>query len=35
MRLVSTEEGNAITPDGQRCKLEPVVKTAEAIRGGV
>lgn len=33
--FASTEEGNAITPDDQRRKLELVVKTAEAIWGGV
>ena len=31
----STEEGNAITEDDQKRKLELVVKTAEAIWGGV
>lgn len=31
--FASTEEGNAITPDDQRRKLELVVKTAEAIWG--
>ncbi len=33
--FASTEEGNAITPDDQKRKLELVVKTAEAIWGGV
>ncbi len=33
--FASTEEGNEITPDDQRCKLELVVKVAEAIWGGV
>ncbi|MCB1465468.1 MAG: 5-methyltetrahydropteroyltriglutamate--homocysteine S-methyltransferase [Nitratireductor sp.] len=33
--FASTEEGNAITEDEQRRKLELVVKTAEAIWGGV
>ncbi len=33
--FASTEEGNAITEDDQRRKLELVVKTAEAIWGGV
>ena len=33
--FASTEEGNVITPDDQRRKLELVVKTAEAIWGGV
>jgi 5-methyltetrahydropteroyltriglutamate--homocysteine methyltransferase len=33
--FASTEEGNALTPDQQRAKLELVVKTAEAIWGGV
>ncbi len=33
--FASTEEGNAITPDDQRRKLELVVRTAEAIWGGV
>lgn len=33
--FASTEEGNAITPDDQRRKLELVVKTAEAIWGEV
>ena len=33
--FASTEEGNAITPDDQRRKLELVVATAEAIWGGV
>lgn len=33
--FASTEEGNAITADDQRRKLELVVKTAEAIWGGV
>jgi 5-methyltetrahydropteroyltriglutamate--homocysteine methyltransferase len=33
--FASTEEGNKITPDDQRRKLELVVKTAEAIWGGV
>ena len=33
--FASTEEGNAITFDDQRRKLELVVKTAEAIWGGV
>jgi 5-methyltetrahydropteroyltriglutamate--homocysteine methyltransferase len=33
--FASTEEGNIITPDDQRRKLELVVKTAEAIWGGV
>jgi len=31
--FASTEEGNAVTPDDQRRKLELVVKTAEAIWG--
>ena len=31
----STEEGNKVTMDDQRRKLELVVKTAEAIWGGV
>lgn len=31
--FASTEEGNAITPDEQKAKLELVVKTAEAIWG--
>ncbi|MCY1561355.1 hypothetical protein D9M68_985970 [compost metagenome] len=31
----STEEGNAITVDDQKRKLELVVKTAEAIWGSV
>ena len=33
--FASTEEGNSITPDDQKRKLELVVKTAEAIWGGV
>ncbi len=33
--FASTEEGNEITPDDQRRKLELVVKTAEEIWGGV
>lgn len=33
--FASTEEGNAITSDDQRRKLELVVQTAEAIWGGV
>lgn len=33
--FASTEEGNAITFDDQRRKLELVVKTAEAVWGGV
>ncbi len=33
--FASTEEGNAITVDDQKRKLELVVKTAEAIWGGV
>jgi 5-methyltetrahydropteroyltriglutamate--homocysteine methyltransferase len=33
--FASTEEGNKITDDDQRRKLELVVKTAEAIWGGV
>ncbi|MEM1164236.1 MAG: 5-methyltetrahydropteroyltriglutamate--homocysteine S-methyltransferase [Pseudomonadota bacterium] len=33
--FASTEEGNAITADDQRRKLDLVVKTAEAIWGGV
>ena len=33
--FASTEEGNTITPDDQRRKLELVVKTAEAIWGEV
>jgi 5-methyltetrahydropteroyltriglutamate--homocysteine methyltransferase len=33
--FASTEEGNAITEDGQKRKLDLVVKTAEAIWGGV
>ena len=33
--FASTEEGNTITRDDQRRKLELVVKTAEHIRGGV
>lgn len=33
--FASTEEGNAITEDDQRRKLDLVVKTAEAIWGGV
>ncbi len=33
--FASTEEGNIITPDDQRRKLELVVETAEAIWGGV
>jgi 5-methyltetrahydropteroyltriglutamate--homocysteine methyltransferase len=33
--FASTEEGNVITPDEQKAKLELVVKTAEAIWGGV
>ena len=31
--FASTEEGNAITPDEQRAKLELVVQTAQAIWG--
>ena len=33
--FASTEEGNAITEDDQKRKLELVVQTAEAIWGGV
>jgi len=33
--FASTEEGNAVTPDDQRRKLELVVATAEAVWGGV
>jgi 5-methyltetrahydropteroyltriglutamate--homocysteine methyltransferase len=33
--FASTEEGNALTQDEQRRKLELVVKTAEEIWGGV
>ena len=33
--FASTEEGNTVTEDDQRRKLELVVKTAEAIWGGV
>lgn len=33
--FASTEEGNALTPDQQRAKLELVVQTAEAIWGEV
>jgi 5-methyltetrahydropteroyltriglutamate--homocysteine methyltransferase len=33
--FASTEEGNALTADQQRRKLELVVRTAEAIWGGV
>ena len=33
--FASTEEGNAVTEDDQKRKLELVVKTAEAIWGGV
>jgi 5-methyltetrahydropteroyltriglutamate--homocysteine methyltransferase len=33
--FASTEEGNALTPDQQRAKLELVVRTAEAIWGEV
>jgi 5-methyltetrahydropteroyltriglutamate--homocysteine methyltransferase len=33
--FASTEEGNAITEDDQKRKLELVVRTAEAIWGGV
>src|SRR5690606_822604 len=33
--FASTEEGNLVTEDDQRRKLELVVKTAEAIWGGV
>ena len=33
--FASTEEGNVLTPDDQKRKLELVVKTAEAIWGGV
>ena len=33
--FASTEEGNAITPDDQKRKLELVVRTAEAVWGGV
>ena len=33
--FASTEEGNKITPDDQRRKLELIVQTAEAIWGGV
>ena len=33
--FASTEEGNKLSPDDQRRKLELVVKTAEEIWGGV
>jgi 5-methyltetrahydropteroyltriglutamate--homocysteine methyltransferase len=33
--FASTEEGNEVTADDQKRKLELVVKTAEAIWGGV
>ncbi|MBT8077814.1 MAG: 5-methyltetrahydropteroyltriglutamate--homocysteine S-methyltransferase [Gammaproteobacteria bacterium] len=33
--FASTEEGNVITPDDQRRKLELVVRTAESVWGGV
>jgi 5-methyltetrahydropteroyltriglutamate--homocysteine methyltransferase len=33
--FASTEEGNAVTEDDQKRKLELVVKTAEAVWGGV
>lgn len=33
--FASTEEGNALTPDDQRRKLDLVVRTAEAVWGGV
>lgn len=33
--FASTEEGNSITPDDQRRKLELVLETAEAIWGGI
>ena len=33
--FASTEEGNKITPDDQRRKLELVVKLAEELWGGV
>ena len=33
--FASTEEGNAISADNQRRKLELIVKTAEAVWGGV
>ncbi|MEM9196335.1 MAG: hypothetical protein AAGD12_00640 [Pseudomonadota bacterium] len=33
--FASTEEGNAITLDDQKRKLDLVVRTAEAIWGGV
>jgi 5-methyltetrahydropteroyltriglutamate--homocysteine methyltransferase len=33
--FASTEEGNAITEDDQRRKLDLVVRTAEAVWGGV
>jgi 5-methyltetrahydropteroyltriglutamate--homocysteine methyltransferase len=33
--FASTEEGNALTVDQQRRKLELVVRTAETIWGGV
>jgi 5-methyltetrahydropteroyltriglutamate--homocysteine methyltransferase len=33
--FASTEEGNALTEDDQKRKLELVVKTAEAVWGGV
>ncbi|MDH4107315.1 MAG: 5-methyltetrahydropteroyltriglutamate--homocysteine S-methyltransferase [Gammaproteobacteria bacterium] len=33
--FASTEEGNSLTPDQQKKKLELVVRTAEAIWGGV
>jgi 5-methyltetrahydropteroyltriglutamate--homocysteine methyltransferase len=33
--FASTEEGNLVTADDQRRKLELVVRTAEAIWGGV
>ena len=33
--FASTEEGNKITADNQKRKLELVVKTADAIWGGI
>ncbi|WP_417607435.1 hypothetical protein [Primorskyibacter flagellatus] len=33
--LASTEEGNSITPDDQRRKLDLIVKVAEEVWGGV
>jgi len=33
--FASTEEGNTLTPDDQKRKLELVLKTAEAIWGGI